>query len=130
MRQILIEKYIEPSETNFGVFYFVERWLNEDGEVHSLLGQPAENFYDKDNGNLEVQKWYKKGKQHRDKDLPAEIEYNSKGEIIEKYWVKKGELHRDNNLPAEIYFEDSKIVYKSYYKKGELIKEEFLTKNK
>jgi hypothetical protein len=130
MRQILIEKYIKPSETNIGIFYFIESWFNKYGELHSYLGQPSENFYGKDNGKLKAQTWHKKGIQHRDKDLPAEINYDSNGEIIEKYWLKKGELHRDNDLPAEIYYEDSKKIYKSYYKKGALVKEEFLTKNK
>jgi hypothetical protein len=129
MRQILIEKYIEPNETDSGVFYFVEHWFNEYGELHSLLGQPAENFYGKDNEELEAQTWHKKGVLHRDRDLPAEINYDSNGKIIEKYWYKDGELHRDKYLPSAIYYgKDGKIIEQHWYKNGKFIKEEYMEK--
>ncbi len=53
--------------------------------------------------------WYKNGKLHRNKDLPA-VEYANGN----KYWYKNGELHRDNDKPAV----EGNNGYKFWYKGG------------
>lgn len=48
MRQILIEKYIEPSEVPIRIdSWYVrrEKWTNEYGELHGILGHPAYVVY-------------------------------------------------------------------------------------
>jgi hypothetical protein len=52
MRQILIEKYVEPSRVEIeplqlvtNEYHVTEIWLNEDGDAHSILGHPAEVNY-------------------------------------------------------------------------------------
>ncbi len=40
--------------------------------------------------------WYKKGKIHRDGDLPAYVDFDR------KFWYKNGVLHRDGLRPAVI----------------------------
>jgi antitoxin component YwqK of YwqJK toxin-antitoxin module len=88
MKQVLIEKYIEPSEKEgINSVFVYEFWLNKYGDRHSFMGQPAYIVYD--NGKIKRQIWYKKGIVHRDRDLPAYIEYNN-GQIIYKEWYKKG----------------------------------------
>ena len=120
-RNILIEKYIEPSEImpetdiNFGF----DSWLDRNGDRHSFMGQPAEISYE--NGKIKNQFWYKKGERHRDGDLPARIGYDCNGQISYQEWYKKGVLHRDGDLPAEIFYDSNRqITYKGWYKKGKL----------
>ena len=88
MKQILIEKYIKPSETQFINVFFVEMWLNEYGDRHSFMGQPAFVQYYK--GQIETQHWDKKGELHRDRGLPAIIYYNNKEQTGAKRWYKNG----------------------------------------
>jgi hypothetical protein len=92
MRQILIEKYVEPSNASSYRNFFHERWFNEDGELHSILGQPADIFYE--NGQIVQKEWYKKGVKHRGKRLPAEVWYENERIFIE-YWYKNGEKTKE-----------------------------------
>lgn len=87
-KSILIEKYIKPSEAQFVNVFFVEMWLNEYGDRHSFMGQPAIVHY-KD-GQVSEQRWYKKDVCHRDKDVPAVIYYNYKEQTGAKRWYKNG----------------------------------------
>jgi len=60
--------------------------------------------------------WYwinKKGKSHREKDLPATI--CDKGVRI---WCKNGQRHREKDLPVFIFYNGNK----RWYKEGKLIK--------
>jgi hypothetical protein len=89
-RSILIEKYIESSETEvISTCAIIERWHNKYGDRHSFLGQPAEICHY--NGQIKYQAWYKKGIQHRDKDLPTVIFYKNE-EITSKWFYKNGKL--------------------------------------
>ena len=102
-KQILIEKYIEPSETEVGGVLVRERWLDKYGDRHSLMGQPSEIWYE--NGQITEKRWHKKGILHRDKALPAEtfyynenifgelwyqvIYYDNNRNLIGRHWIKK-----------------------------------------
>ena len=91
MRQILIEKYIEPSEIKINCNYTYKSWFDKYDDLHSFMGQPAKIGYNS-NGQIKHQEWYKKGVRHRDGDLPAYIRYDSNGQISCKMWYKKGVL--------------------------------------
>jgi hypothetical protein len=99
MRQILIEKYIEPSISKFltsshtGKIFFVQRWDNIYGELHGVFDYPAAIWYNLDFQILDKY-WYKNGKKHRDRGLPAVIWYDDFGEgiIIRKEWHKNGKF--------------------------------------
>ena len=121
MKQILIEKYIEPSSKENIAWFFVETWNDKYGDKHSVLGRPSAIHYE--NGKMVRQFWYKKGELHRDRDLPARIDYNSNGQIRHQYWYKKGVTHRDGALPAYIsYNSNGQIIRQSWYKNGKFIK--------
>jgi hypothetical protein len=93
MRQILIEKYIEPSEVIIYVNYVAEKWLNKNYDLHSFMGQPAYILYN--NKKISCQCWYKKGELHRDKDFPAEMGYKN-GKETYKWWYKNGIIIKNN----------------------------------
>jgi hypothetical protein len=94
MKQILIEKYIEPSETiTIGDGRIIERWLDKYGDRHSFMGHPA-------------------------------TLWSCNGEIDSQYWNKNGVRHRDGNLPAEIWYFKGQISYQEYWKNGKFIKRE------
>ena len=84
------------------------------------MGQPSEVWYK--NGQIKYQFWHKKCDIHRDRDLPAYIEYNSNGRIIYQSWYKKGVKHRDGDLPAIIYYNLKELVW---CKNGKFIKREY-----
>jgi hypothetical protein len=88
-KQILIEKYIEPSEIITQDTYVIKLWFNEDGDLHSFMGQPGKSLYF--NKKIIKQVWYKKNKIHRDKNLPAVIFYR-KEQVDEKRGYKNGVL--------------------------------------
>jgi antitoxin component YwqK of YwqJK toxin-antitoxin module len=122
-REILIEKYIEPSETScfpLNVFDYkmgYEKWRNEDGELDSILGHPSLVKYDLF-GEVVEKLWNKKGKLHRERDKPAIIGYQ-KNKTMHKNWFKKGDYHRDGDLPAIIdYYQDGKVKLEAWYKNG------------
>ena len=119
-KQILIEKYIEPSEAKIDGTWVYESWFDKYDDLHSFMGQPAKIGYDS-NGQINHQIWYKKGVQHRDGDLPAYVGYNSNGKISYQVWHKKGVQHRDGDLPVYIrYDKNGQISCKMWYKKGVL----------
>ena len=136
MKQILIEKYIEPSEifvytpTIDEMAYFyrsgykIHRWFNRYGELHSCLGQPAEVHYN-GKGWVYSQSWLKNGILHRDKDQPAEIRYSTIDNVSiyvsSKFWNKKGKLHRDGDKPAIIFFDfkSGNVSEERWFKNGE-----------
>jgi antitoxin component YwqK of YwqJK toxin-antitoxin module len=120
MKQILIEKYIEPSETKVRGNLVIKSWFDRNYDLHSFMGQPAGIFYE--NGRIIEQQWFKKGVLHRDGVLPACISYYN-GQIIRQWWYKKGVRHRDGDLPAYIeYYEYGQINCQFWYKEGILIK--------
>jgi hypothetical protein len=91
MKQILIEKYIEPSERKIGENSVFESWFNKYGDLHSSMGQPAFICYKE---QVLSQSWYKKGVEHRDRDLPSYIGY-SNGQVYYQEWYKNGELIKE-----------------------------------
>jgi len=94
MRQLLIEKYIKPSNTEVGHGFFIERWYDKYGYCNSSMGQPASIWHG--DGQIRYQDWYKKGTYHRDKGLPAIIEYED-GKITSQHWHKNGkEIKRES----------------------------------
>jgi hypothetical protein len=121
MKQILIEKYIEPSEVIIDGNYIFKRWLDRNYNLHSFMGQPACIFYK--NGQIIKKIWCKKGVYHRERDLPAIIEYDSNGQITYQSWFKEDKLHRHVDLPAVIYHNHKgQIIRQRWYKNGKLIK--------
>jgi hypothetical protein len=120
MRQILIEKYIFPSEIKKLGFFVVEYWFNKYGELHSFMSQPASNWYNY-NGKLIYQNWYKKHERHRDGDLPAYINYHYNGIIKRQYWFKKDEIHRNGDFPSEMYYNKNGKIIKEVWRRNEKI---------
>jgi antitoxin component YwqK of YwqJK toxin-antitoxin module len=88
-KQILIEKYIEPSEIKINSNYTYESWFDRNDDLHSFMGHPASVCY-YSNGQIIGKQWYKKGVIHRDGDLPAYIIYYSNGQISYQAWYKNG----------------------------------------
>jgi hypothetical protein len=86
-KQILIEKYIEPSEISIDGNFSSKRWNDKYGDRHSIMGQPAIICYRKN--KITLQCWFKKGTKHRDRDLPARIDYVD-GQIEVQSWYKEG----------------------------------------
>ena len=78
MRELLIEKFEEPTEINFNSTMI---WRNEDGEFHRENDLPAMIY---SNGS---KCWYKNGQFHRDNNLPAII-FSDGG----KTWYKNGKF--------------------------------------
>jgi hypothetical protein len=98
MKQILIEKYIEPSEVQLVGKVVVKRWLNRNLERHSTMGQPSvvEYAYIIENSKFSAieritQSWHKKDIKHREKNLPAVI-WHVYGCEMSKLWYKNGIL--------------------------------------
>jgi len=87
MKQILIEKYIEPSEVKINGNYAIKLWYNKYGECHSFLGQPAFIKYYKT--QIREQRWYTKDELHRDRGLSAYLGYCNE-KISCKIWYKNG----------------------------------------
>jgi hypothetical protein len=90
MRQILIEKYIEPSEVKAYGNNIIERWFNEDGDSHSFFGHPAEVWYN--NNGITWKRWFIKGKSKRKGVLPDEIVYRYYDKKCRWCEYKNGEL--------------------------------------
>jgi hypothetical protein len=88
-KQILIEKYIKPSEIIFrGYGIISEYWFNRNYYLHSFMGQPAENWYY--NGKIKSQNFYKKGAWYRERNLPTYIRYDDNEQTIHQGWYKNG----------------------------------------
>ena len=91
MRQVLIEKYIEPSETtktSDGIhLFFIERWKSKYGDLHSILCQPSVVIKFED-GQIRCQQWHKKDLIHRGNNLPAVIWYKQTQRTAEFYFIK------------------------------------------
>jgi hypothetical protein len=105
MRQILIEKYIEPSELENFYEYVIKYWFDKYGDKHSFMGQPAEVWFER--GIVVNQWWYKKGFRHRDRGMPACIRYNNE-KIYYQEWHKNGEFIKkvksnETNFNRKIY---------------------------
>jgi hypothetical protein len=73
MKQIIIEKYIQPSiinknvirqffDDNFNVEteekLLMKKWYNNYGELHSFFNQPAKIYYNSE-GEIIMRSWYK-----------------------------------------------------------------------
>jgi antitoxin component YwqK of YwqJK toxin-antitoxin module len=119
MKQILIEKYIEPSEIEVDGNWIFETWVDRNYDKHSFMGQPAGIYYYC--GEIMEQHWKKKGILHRDRDLPAVLYYLNT-EAQRKDWYKKGKLHREGEKPAVVRYNNGKIISQEWFKNGELIK--------
>jgi hypothetical protein len=114
MRQILIEKHIELSKiakvlSMNGTYCSYFFYYNEDGELHSKLGQPAVVSYYL-NGVVFEQSWYTNGERNRGSDNPATIRYDKNGQIIFKCWYRKGQLYRIGNKPVIVEYENEKEI--------------------
>jgi hypothetical protein len=95
-KQILIEKYIEPSETKKDGAYVIESWFDKHGDYHSFMGQPAVTCYGK-NKKVLAQHWCKKGISHRDRNLPASIYYSiyyNYEHLTRKIWWENGKVKK------------------------------------
>jgi hypothetical protein len=97
MRQILIEKYIEPSKETINNYLTSECWRDTNYKLHSFLGQPARIDFNK-NKQIKFQIWCKKGTVHREKGLPAKIWYRHGKKVreewfIEGIYIKRHRLH-------------------------------------
>ena len=72
-KQIIIEKYIQPSIINKNAIrrvltsyftvekeekFFVKEWHNNYGELHSFFNQPAKIYYNSE-GEIIMRSWYK-----------------------------------------------------------------------
>jgi hypothetical protein len=97
MKQILIEKYIEPNETYIDIFDRKINCWEEFGKLHSFLGNPSKVVY-YGNGSVYSMHWHKKGIKHREKSLYSCVFYNENGKITCKRWNKNGEF-----IKQEIY---------------------------
>jgi hypothetical protein len=126
MRQILIEKYIHPSEIESDKDNIIEYWKNEYGENHNIFDHPSIVIYDKKMQLIE-QGWVENGQIHRDKN-PAIIGYDDNNKIKFKKWFRRDVIYRDGNLPAEIYYEYGKVKDQYWYKDGIEIKQQILNK--
>jgi hypothetical protein len=91
-KQILIEKYIEPSEISYGARVIIEKWFNKHEEEHSFMGQPSTVYYTYDNREIICKFWQKKGNPHREKGMPAYIHYSGNNEIIIQEWWNNGDF--------------------------------------
>lgn len=55
-------------------------------------------------------KWIKDGYLHRDRDLPAYIEFYDEGNIKMQIWYQNGIIYRERNKPSIItYFKNGSI---------------------
>jgi hypothetical protein len=151
-KQILIEKYLEPSEIKSDGEYTTKRWFNKYGEFHSFFEQPAVITINNLTNKFSQKQWSKNGDLHREGDNPAVIYWDKQGEIshlyfyknglvhrnkdlpafsikydktIIKFWYKKNIQHRDGDLPAELWYQDEQITVKKWYKNGQLIKAKY-----
>jgi hypothetical protein len=79
-REILIEKYIEPSKIEIFRGIIVQRWFDRNYDLHSFMGHSSEIRHS--SGEISYQAWYKKGVEHRDKNLPSAIEYKDEQTIV------------------------------------------------
>jgi hypothetical protein len=103
MRQLLIEKYIYPSESktseSSNTTTVFEYWYNKYGELHSILGQPSYVRYK--NEKIRYQSWHINGLSHRESNLPSDIFYNNVEKKRIQHWCKNGEIikqeYLDNN---------------------------------
>jgi hypothetical protein len=89
MKQILIEKYIEPSEVIITGGCVTERWFDRNCNLHSFMGQPSYVSYK--NGKITTKLWHKKGFIHRNRSLPDMITF------LYSYNTTMIELWRDVN---------------------------------
>lgn len=105
-------KHVSSYYTNGQI---VISWFNN-GKFHRS-GGPAFIIYS-DNGQIEREAWYKKGKRHRSNNAPANVFYYDNGSILQEEWYEEGNFHR-SNAPAYIsYFENGQIEKEMWYKKG------------
>lgn len=90
-----------------------EQWYKDD-----LLHREDGPAYIKNYPNGErVVKYYIEGVQHRE-DGPADIQYNENGNVEIEEWYKNGDLHREGG-PAEIqYDDDGTVVFEGYWING------------
>jgi len=98
----------------------VEKEWYQNNQLHRV-GGPAVDHRTSD-GMKYNQRWYKKGKLHRDGDKPARIGHHRLIQDQKKsieVWSKNGKTHRDGDKPARIeYTEDSQIFLEQWSKKG------------
>ncbi len=72
---------------------------------------------------LMVERYYMRGKLHRDDDKPAVIEYDpGTNHVVREQWFRHGKLHRDGNRPAFIEYSAStgKVVLEVFFEDGRL----------
>ncbi len=90
------------------------------GKQHRDNDLPSEIQYYK-NGGIKLETYRKDGEIHRDGDKPGSVSYYKKERIESHIYYKYGEIHRDGDKPALIeYGRDGKIKLESYYRDGEI----------
>ena len=57
-----------------------------------------------ENGQKELEVFYKNGNYHRDGDKPAEIHWYENGQKHAEWFYKNGNKHRDGDKPADIWW--------------------------
>lgn len=116
MREILIEKFIPPTEFQDKHYYF---WTDNRGQYHRYNDLPAVIVYE---AHIIKYYWFIHGKAHRKGDKPSVIKTERNGDFnallfrhdetfLEYY--KHGVLHRDGDNPALFYNSGKKIWVKN-----------------
>lgn len=92
----------------------VEQYTYMDKALQSFSDQPAYVRYD---NSKRIEQWMEDGKEHREWDKPAIINYHPKGHVLSKEWFINGKRHRDGDLPAQVgYFENGTPMLETWYK--------------
>jgi hypothetical protein len=85
MKQILIEKFLEPSEIKILGDFVREFWIDKYGDLHSFMNHPS--YISHKSGKIITKLWHKKGFRHRDRNLPNTITFDySYHTTITEFW--------------------------------------------
>ena len=107
---------ITPSGTRY------EEHTDEEGKYHRTDG-PAILSQFIEEPDVYEETWYDHGNIHRDGDLPAVIESETK-DFYRKEWWKNDKQHRDGGKPAVIVVQDGKVVKMEWWVNGKLHRDE------
>jgi uncharacterized protein YodC (DUF2158 family) len=98
-KEILIEKYIQPSEIKHiedGFYSCTTKiWHNNYGEKHSYFDLPALINYKMDLS--EEHGWFRDGILHRE-NKPAVVVYDFLGRKYSEIWYFNGKMYKNPNL--------------------------------
>lgn len=95
------------------------------GLLHRENGKPASIAF-WENGNVQLERFFKNGASYRDDGLPTTVTYYEDGTTELEFW-ENGALSsysRDNDLPAIIgYDPDGNVIRKDWYLEGKPYRE-------